>query len=182
MSDTAPSDFAAHLRPGEALLWHGAPRADLRLKPTRNDVTAGLWGVVATALMVLFSWAVGGFEVFPALRVVVIVPLAALLVLSLYPLLLKHRLMMASLRRTRYGLSNQRVLVQTGVRHPYLFSLDLRPDTQITLSEGTIPFLSFANWPEDTHKESVPETLDFLYLRDAHSPYQIARDILQELT
>ncbi len=183
MAEAAPSGLAAHLRPGEVLLWHGAPDAGLRLKPAREDIEAGLWGLGATALLALLAWAIGAFgRLFPILRAGVVAALLALLALSLHPLLLKHRLLMHRLRRTRYALTNRRALVLTGTRRARLLSLELRPDTQLALSEDTPPTLSLWHWPENAHRETLPEEIHFRYLSDPRTPHRIARQILQEMS
>ena len=170
--------FTAHLRPGETLLWQGGP-GEVGIKPAREDIIAGLWGLGTLALLVSLLWIAGVFHIIWPVTVLVALPLVAILVLSFYQLLLKHRLLAAQSRRALYALTNRRAMVLTKAQGGRLFALEIRPGTEVALNDAT---LSLWHWPGKGNKEAVPEEIHFPFLADGQTPYAKAREIVQEMS
>ncbi len=131
MTDT---EWQNVLRPGEEILWQGKPRQDLRLKPTRKDILAGLWGIGALVFSVPLLWLGGAFAINRPVGVLMALPLVAILGLSIYHAFLKHRRLSGLSRRAQYALSNQRALVRLKAQGGRLFALELRGDTEVALN------------------------------------------------
>ncbi len=171
-------DWQTDLEAGGRLLWQGVPIADLRLSPVRDDVLAGLWGLISVALMALSLCHIAG----------------------------KHRLLAMRMRAARYALKvfrgnveaqheretpttlrgcERRALIFAPSLRPgapaRLFSLDLRADTRTDLTATAPLILSLWHWPKGANKETPAAEIHFRLLADGQTPHQTARQIMREL-
>jgi hypothetical protein len=175
------------LAPNERLLWSGRPETGLRLRP-------------ADALMIPFSLLWGGFAFFWEYGVVHISSTARkavgppgvfmvvwgipFVLVGLY-LLIGRFFADAYLRaRTRYAVTDQRVLIVTNLWNRQVKSISLRTLSEVSLREradgsGSItfgpapPFSSFAQsgWPGSRQKGSPA----FEFVQDVRSVYGLIR-------
>lgn len=136
-----PGPFAAHLQPGERLLWTGRPAGDFRF---RIGSRRGLGREELLCLLVGLAFAVTGLQVFfgaagPAAAQGGPAPGEALFALAVAAvgvglILGPHWADMRRRRRQHYALTDRRALILTGDR---LSAHDLGPDTPAEPIPGT---------------------------------------------
>ena len=166
-----------NLSPNESVLWHGAPRQGLMLRG-------------ADVLMIPFSLVWGGFSLFLEYSVM---RSNAPMVLRLWsvPFVLMGAHMVGGRfileawqrARTEYMVTNERIIIRSGILRRRLQSLELRTLgdfalTETSKGEGTISFgvsaagnrfAGLAAWPGD---DTVPR---FDTIADAGKVYEIIR-------
>lgn len=178
--DDADSQIRPELAAGERLIWSGRPRRGVKLRP--GDV-----------FLIPFSLMWGGFAIFWEVSVIVAgapffftlwgIPFV---LMGLY-LIFGRFLVDARLRaKTFYGLTNERVIIVSGLFQRSIKSLDLETLTGISLTErsdrsGTISlgpghslyaWFGQSSWP-GVGQYSVPA---FDSIEDAKAVYESIRD------
>jgi hypothetical protein len=145
MIETPEQHIGRHLDPGERLLWAGQPRQGIVLRG--HDVFmipfSLLWGGM------IIVWEVMAFvAVFQSKEpVTLLFPLFGLpfLAIGLYLIFGRFLVDARSRARTFYGITNERIIISSGIFSRNLKSLQLRTLSDVTLSEksdgrGTISF------------------------------------------
>ena len=183
-------DFSEQLEPGERLLWSGRPAQGLRLQP-------------ADALLIPFSLVWGGFALFweggvltswwaadaAGRGVLTVFALFGLpfVGMGLYVTVGRFFMDARARARTRYGLTDRRVIIASGSSTTDVRSLALEGLHDVTLRErgdgsgsivlghGTGPaFLQGTTWPGAASR--TPPTLDGIpKCRDVHRTLLEAR-------
>ena len=130
-------DIAAHLHPGEDLLWQGHPKPGRRIS-TRANTVGALFYAAAMALL-LFAW---WLEIYwghvPAFHLAVygVIGTAAFCTfVGLRITLLDRRRARSRDARTAYAITDKRVLALFG---PYKTETALGPETHTELAGGGI--------------------------------------------
>ena len=145
MSPSAESQIATHLDPGERLLWSGQPRGGVRLRG--QDVFlipfSLLWGGFAIFWEVMATWSVSKSHQ----PVAYFFPLFGLPFVAIGLYIIFGRFYVDALQRERtfYGVTNDRIIILSGLFSRQSKSLQLRTLTDVSLTErsdgsGTITF------------------------------------------
>ncbi len=185
MIQTADTVVSAHLDPGERLLWTGQPRSGIRLRG--SDI-----------FLIPFSLVWGGFAIFweyMALTsiskapgpVAIIFPLFGLpfVLVGLYLIFGRFFVDARSRARTFYGITNERVIIVSGLFSQQIKSLDFEDLREVSLTQhsdgsGTITlgpthFPQFFNpggaWPGS--QRYAPPALELV--DDAKEAYDLLR-------
>ncbi len=175
-----PNDFVEvfqpHLSTDETLLWSGQPRQGIFLRGSDALLIpfSLIWGGFALVWegTVLFQFFFGSKSASPPGLMAFIFPLFGLPFVFVGLYLIFGRFFVDSWmrRRTWYGVTNQRVLIKSGLFSSNLKSLNLRSQSDISLTEkndgtgtitfGNLPFFWMANssWP-GMNRHVIP-TLD----------------------
>jgi hypothetical protein len=135
-----PPDITATLDRGERVIWSDQPRQGLMLRGM--DAFAIPFALVWTSIPVFGAWsALTGPKSNPA----AVLPVLLFIVIGLYMLIGRFLVDAAQRRRTFYALTNERILIVSGIWSRGVRSLALRTLDQVDLSTrpsgtGTIMF------------------------------------------
>lgn len=174
------------LGPGERLLWSGQPRGGLRLRPT-------------DAFLIPFSLMWGGFAFFWEYSVLQSsapfffrlwgIPFV---LVGLYLIVGRFFADAWQRARTYYGITNERVVIVSGLFQKQVKSLALRSLSEVTLSErgdrsgsitfGAVPamygWLAGSGWPGSG--KQLPPSFELVEnVRQVHAQIQSAQRALQ---
>lgn len=151
MFPPASDTVSAYLDPGERLLWSGQPRGGLRFRAQDLFLIpfSLVWGGFAVFWEVIALTAVAHHAPFP---VSLIFPLFGLpfVAVGLYMIVGRFFVDARTRARTFYGVTNERLLILSGLFSRQVKSLQIRTLPDVSLSErgdgsGTITF-GPANW------------------------------------
>jgi hypothetical protein len=179
MDFEADREITRELNSGERLIWTGRPGQGLIFRP--RDVIPGVFGIVWTAFVLagLVS-SVRSNKYAPPIGI-----LALFLAIGFY--LVAGRFLVDALRRakTSYGVTNERVLIISGIFQRTVKSLNLRTLSDITLRErrdqrGSISFGGSAEWlwfmsGIDVWVPGAGDSKSFEYIRNAKQVYEQIR-------
>ena len=135
-----PPEITATLDRGERVVWSGQPRQGLMLRGI--DAFAIPFGLVWTSIPLFGAWSVLSS---PKGNAAAALPTLLFIVIGLYLLVGRFFVDAAQRRRTFYALTNERVLIVSGLWSRDVKSLPLRTLDQVDLSArpsgaGTIAF------------------------------------------
>ena len=176
---TIPAEIKTQLSRGEKLLWSGQPRQGLLLRS-------------ADVIMIPFSLLWGGFAIFWELGAIRTgdpffmlwgIPFVAI---GLYMIAGRFLVDARQRAKTFYGVSNERILIVSGMLKQKVDSLNLRTLTNLSLSEekdseGTISFggstahasmFRGSGWP-GMQQHQAPS---FESIKDAKSVFETIRE------
>ncbi len=167
----------------ERLLWSGRPQQGIMMRG--SDAIPALFGLV---------WTVAAFpflateDILHRIDLTYVLMPGVFLVIGLY--LLIGRFIVDALRRrnTIYGVTNQRVIIQSGVIGRRLKSLNLRTLSDITLSEkpggdGTIllgPQINHSSWSVGYLFSTGPISPALEGVEEARQVFNILREAQRE--
>ena len=192
------SDLKSHLSSGEKLLWSGRPRPGIIFQPSDFFMIpfSLLWGGFAIVWEVMVLDAVIGTNSDESsLAIRMIFPLFGMpfVIIGIYLIFGRFWVDKRQREKTVYGVTNQRILILSGILSPSLKSLNLRSLSDITLSEKTNGFgaITFGNslpfgtmfsgmswWPGAS--QFTGPTIDFI--PKAKEVYEIIRKAYSEAT
>jgi hypothetical protein len=169
IQDVAAGEIKRELIGDERLLWTGWPRHDLFTR--FSDLLAIPFGLVflGIGLVLAFSTPAPNQPSFlPVLIGIGPILLGSYLGIGLFVLDALRR------RRTYYGLTNERVLIVSGLFHQKTTSMDLRTLGQVSVEsrrngEGTIAFGPLSAGWQSHSRDVVPH---FYMIPEAKSVYQ----------
>lgn len=178
-------DWASVLEPGEALLWHGAPIAGVRLRRRWQDLSAGLWGMATCAGLWGVYIYLAGQKSGVGLVVagwIILALIFAIFALSLYHILVKHRAATRILDHSQYAVTGRRALVLESGRKSQVLCLSFTAATNLHVTENSPATLSL--WDNDGGgtKGAEPAALQFHYIERGDEPARIIRGILEALS
>ena len=165
------------LEAGEEILWQGGPASGFRLKPKSDDLKAGALGLVVGSGLYGFASMMRNSEAALVGGMVIKLLAAFILVVSLYMIVVQHRVLAAQQRNSAYTITSKRVIVQQFGRNPRLFEQPLLKTTDVHLSGHPLYVISIWNQNEDHNKGRNPIAVLFLHLENGQEPYKIIKDI-----
>jgi hypothetical protein len=137
MLQSAETTISSHLDPGERLLWAGQPRGGIRLRPQ-------------DAYLIPFSLLWGGFAIFwecmaltmiltskAPTAIAIVFPLFGLpfVLVGLYLMFGRFFIDARTRERTFYGVTNERIIIISGLFSQQTKSLQLRTLTDVSLTQ-----------------------------------------------
>lgn len=184
MWDESESQIKNELGASEQLLWHGRPKPGLRLR-------------VSDIILIPFSLMWGGFAIFweftvftsgaPFFFMLFGIPFV---VLGIYLIIGRFFVDAKQRSRTWYGLTNERVIIVSGVLSKSVKSLNIDTLSDVTLTEkaggeGSIAFgvpLMWATWISGSSsrmRNNIIPTFEFI--ENARPVYELIRQAQQDV-
>lgn len=177
---SAPGAWSDYLDSGEKLVWEGRPAKGVRVDTS---------GIVRSAFGVFFF----GFAIFWTYMASQGTGLASEPSLSFFPLLgipflaigfymvFGHWFFNAYKRgKTRYALTEERMIIAESVFTRKLKSYPLRADTSLSMEEGELTSVYFAEELRRTKNGSRTVNIGFHLLPDGRDVYKMMRKIQKE--
>ena len=178
-------DWLANLQPGEALLWQGAPDPNARVMRKKNNVSLGIWWFATfTALLGIFAFAAYAHLTFSALSLSGVLFLGLLFFIlgpPVYLILIDHHLETRALRRSRFAVTDRRVMVLEGGRKARVFSQAFANIASLHISQDPLPTLSLWDADNSGRKEAPVANIHFRQLTNADDPARLIRERMEGL-
>ena len=175
-------DLRSQLSAGESLLWSGEPKQGLLFRPSEIYIIPS--SLLVTGFAVLWNVAVWNSDAPSYFRLFGVLPI----VYAIYWLIVRFFVDAWQRSKTFYGVTNERVIMISGIFSRTVKSINLATITDISLSErpnasGTITFGpedDVSDWrsklPFETRNNRVPTYPTLDSIPNAKRVYDIIRD------